>query len=67
MGHLRALEKKGVLERIPGQARTFRINRPDDPEVPDMPSDATEVVDIPVVGAIAASGGGRLRGVRSRW
>lgn len=54
MGHLRALEKKGVLERIPGQARTFRINRPDDPEVPDMPSDATEVVDIPVVGAIAA-------------
>ena len=27
MGHLRALERKGAIERIPGQARTFRINR----------------------------------------
>lgn len=54
MGHLRALEKKGVLERIAGQARTFRIIRPDDPEMPEMPDDATEVVEIPVVGAIAA-------------
>jgi repressor LexA len=54
MGHLRALERKGVLERIPGQARTFRINRPDDPDAVQMPEDATEVVDIPVVGAIAA-------------
>ncbi|MEN8662668.1 MAG: transcriptional repressor LexA [Lentimonas sp.] len=54
MGHLRALEKKEVLERIPGQARTFRINRPDATEVPDMPDDATEVVDIPVMGDIAA-------------
>ena len=32
MGHLRALEKKDVLERIPGQARTFRIHRPNDGE-----------------------------------
>jgi len=54
MGHLRALEKKEVLERIPGQARTFRINRPDAPEIPSMPEDATEVVDIPVMGDIAA-------------
>ena len=54
MGHLRALEKKEVLERIPGQARTFRINRPDAPEAPDMPDDATEVVDIPIMGDIAA-------------
>jgi repressor LexA len=54
MGHLRALEKKQVLERIPGQARTFRIIRPDDPELVSVPDDATEVVEIPVVGAIAA-------------
>ena len=32
MGHLRALERKGAIERIPGQARTFRINRPDKPQ-----------------------------------
>ena len=32
MGHLRALERKGAIERIPGQARTFRINRPDSPQ-----------------------------------
>ena len=53
MGHIRALEKKQVLERIPGQARTFRIIRPDDPELPDMPEDATEVVEIPVLGIAA--------------
>jgi len=54
MGHLRALEKKEKIERIPGQARTFRINHPDEPEAPAIPDDATEVVDIPVMGAIAA-------------
>lgn len=54
MGHLRALEKKAVLERIPGQARTFRINRPHQPEAPEIPDDASEVVDIPIVGDIAA-------------
>jgi repressor LexA len=54
MGHLRALEKKGVIERIPGQARTFRINRPDSPDFNEIPEDATEVVDIPVLGDIAA-------------
>ncbi|MEM7792655.1 MAG: transcriptional repressor LexA [Verrucomicrobiota bacterium] len=54
MGHLRALEKKEVIERIPGQARTFRINRPDQENQSDIPSEATEVVDIPVMGAIAA-------------
>lgn len=54
MGHLRALEKKGVLERIAGQARTFRIIRPDDPETTDVPDNASEVVEIPVMGAIAA-------------
>lgn len=54
MGHLRALERKSVLERIPGQARTFRINRPDAPDFNEIPEDATEVVDIPIVGDIAA-------------
>ncbi len=56
MGHLRALERKGVLERIPGQARSFRINHPpvDAPKVTKMPDHACEVVDIPVLGDIAA-------------
>lgn len=54
MGHLRALEKKGVLERIPGQARTFRIHRPDKPDFDEIPAGASEVVDIPILGDIAA-------------
>jgi repressor LexA len=54
MGHLRALEKKEFLERIHGQARTFRIHRPDAPERSELPDNATEVVDIPVMGDIAA-------------
>ena len=55
MGHLRALENKAVLQRIPGQARTFRINRPNKPDFENnLPENATEVVDIPVVGDIAA-------------
>lgn len=58
MGHLRALERKGAIQRIPGQARTFKINRPDQDnspfEEPTLPENASEVVDIPVYGAIAA-------------
>jgi repressor LexA len=54
MGHLRALEKKGAIQRIAGQARTFRINRPGNEEPEAIPQDASEVVDIPVYGAIAA-------------
>ena len=57
MGHLRALERKGAIERIPGQARTFRIHRPDQSETNfenTIPENATEVVEIPVYGAIAA-------------
>ncbi len=54
MGHLRALERKGALARIPGQARTFRINRPNKPDFDRIPDDASEVVDIPVLGDIAA-------------
>ena len=57
MGHLSALERKGAIERIPGQARTFRINRPDKPQASfesEIPENASEVVEIPVYGAIAA-------------
>ena len=58
MGHLKALERKGAIQRIPGQARTFKINRPDQANThfdkPEIPENATEVVDIPVYGAIAA-------------
>ena len=58
MGHLRALERKGAIQRIPGQARTFKINRPDQTNSPldesTLPENASEVVDIPVYGAIAA-------------
>ena len=45
MNHLRALERKGVIQRVPGKARavafTEELNR-------------EEIVDIPVYGAIAA-------------
>jgi repressor LexA len=54
MGHLRALEKKERIERIAGQARTFRINGRDGAPAPEIPENATEVVDIPVMGDIAA-------------
>ncbi|MGJ3242460.1 MAG: transcriptional repressor LexA [Opitutales bacterium] len=53
MGHLRALERKGYISRIPGQARTFRITYQHDDTRPD---DALNVVDmdIPMLGQIAA-------------
>lgn len=54
MGHLKALEKKDAIKRITGQARTFRIHHHDTPEVSEMPNNATEVVDIPIMGDIAA-------------
>lgn len=54
MGHLRALEKKGAIKRIPGQARTFRIHRTGSFETAAFPEGATEVVDIPIMGDIAA-------------
>lgn len=53
IGHLKSLEKKGLVQRIPGQARTFRLR--DIPEAkPRLPRNAIEVVEIPVMGAIAA-------------
>lgn len=45
MGHLRALEKKGVIQRLPGKARAVIF-----PESLDR----EEIVDIPLYGNIAA-------------
>jgi len=52
MGHLRALEKKGYISRVAGQARTFRINF--GLKDADVPQDSLEVVEIPIYGHIAA-------------
>ncbi|MCC5833557.1 MAG: repressor LexA [Opitutales bacterium] len=52
MGHLRALEKKGYISRVAGQARTFRINC--ELEDDSIPANAINVIDIPLYGAIAA-------------
>ncbi len=52
MGHLKALERKGYISRVPGQARTFRITL--DLGEDSRPVEASDVVDIPVYGAIAA-------------
>ncbi len=54
MGHLRALEKKGYISRIPGQARTFRITYQHEDD--QKPEDAMDVVefDMEVLGQIAA-------------
>ena len=52
MGHLRALERKGYMSRVPGQARTFRITMGFEED--QLPADARAVVDIPVYGNIAA-------------
>ncbi len=52
MGHLKALERKGYISRVPGQARTFRINM--DLNDDSRPEGAEDVVDIPIYGSIAA-------------
>lgn len=52
MGHLRSLERKGYISRIPGQARTFRINYQLGQE--SRPWPALDVVEIPIYGSIAA-------------
>jgi repressor LexA len=51
MGHLRALERKGAISRVAGQARAFRVTH-DPAETP--PAESLDVVDIPVYGNIAA-------------
>lgn len=50
-GHLRALEKKGAISHVPGQARAYRLTvEPTD----KLPDEASEVIEIPVYGSIAA-------------
>lgn len=51
MGHLRALEKKGYISRVAGQARAYRVTF--DPQE-TVPEEATDVVEIPIYGSIAA-------------
>jgi len=45
MGHLRALERKGYISRVGGQARAFRVTY-DTGDTP--PATSAEVVDIPI-------------------
>ena len=52
MGHLKALERKGYISRVPGQARTFRITMAFDED--NRPFEAKDVVSIPIYGDIAA-------------
>ncbi len=52
MGHIRALERKGYISRIPGQARTYRINLDLNDDSP--PNEALDVLEIPIYGHIAA-------------
>ncbi|MCC5807997.1 MAG: repressor LexA [Opitutales bacterium] len=52
MGHIRALERKGYISRIPGQARTYRINLDLNDDSP--PREALDVLEIPIYGHIAA-------------
>ena len=49
IGHLRALERKGFLSRVPGQARAYRMNAQSDND----PSEET-FLSIPIYGSIAA-------------
>jgi repressor LexA len=51
MGNLRALERKGSLARVPGQARAYRVTHDPNEAHPDA---SLDVVDIPVYGNIAA-------------
>lgn len=52
LGHLRALEKKGYISRVPGQARAFRITFENEEQ--PYPENALEVIEIPIYGSIAA-------------
>lgn len=52
MGHLKALEKKGYLSRVAGQARTFKIKVGLTQD--QRPMNALEVIEIPIYGNIAA-------------
>jgi len=49
MGHLRALERKGYISRVAGQARAYRITG-----ASSKPKGSLNVIDIPIYGHIAA-------------
>lgn len=51
VGHLRALEKKGAIVRVAGQARAYR---PIKPAAPAAKPAGGAVVEIPIFGSIAA-------------
>lgn len=53
MGHLRALEKKGCISRVPGQARTFRLMH-EDTSASASAHSREDVLNIPIYGAIPA-------------
>jgi len=52
VGHLRALERKGFIDRRPHQARAFSLKVP--PSQAPGNGDQIDVVEIPVMGNIAA-------------
>lgn len=53
MGHLRALEKKACISRVPGQARTFRLMNED--LTANAPVHMQEdVISVPIYGSIPA-------------
>ncbi len=60
-GHLLALERKGAISRVPGQARAYRIPSDGKPAPPD---ETLPVIEIPVYGNIAA---GYPEGVESGY
>ncbi|MGF1453115.1 MAG: transcriptional repressor LexA [Opitutales bacterium] len=49
IGHLRALERKGFISRVPGQARAYRMS-----PAFEAPANSGDVIDVPIYGAIAA-------------
>lgn len=48
-GHLKSLEKKGAIQRIPGQARTFKIQHKESNN-----KNILDTLEIPIYGSIAA-------------
>lgn len=53
MGHLRALEKKNCISRVPGQARTFRLMH-EDGGTQTAAEVQENVISLPIYGAIPA-------------
>ncbi len=57
-GHLRALERKGVIQRIPGAARAYRFTGENAAEISPAPeatpAEWDNLIDLPVYGSIAA-------------